>query len=173
MERGYTAVNPIMRKVIRTRTAFLWNTLEPEGYLEPKRSRLVLSEAAEFGLRDGFACPIVHTNGNTVIVTFAAERLDDDPRLVPSLHLIALYFHKRFKELQGLDQGAAVPDLTRQEENCLALASGGKTDWEISEILSISESTVRTYIERAKQKFGVTTKIQAVVEAKRHLLIHT
>ncbi len=132
-----------------------------------------MSEAKEFGIHDGYVCPIVHTNGDMVIVTFAGDPLDDDPHLVPSLHLIALYYHQRFQELQGPDKGTAVPDLTRQEVNCLALASGGKTDWEVSEILSISESSVRTYIERAKRKFGVTTKIQAIVEARRHHLIHT
>jgi len=173
MDRNYHAINPVVRKILRTKTAaFRWNTLEPEGYLNAKRGRRVLQEAKEFGIHDGFVCPIVHTNGDMVIVTFCGDVLDDDPRLVPSLHLIALYYHRRFKELQGLDK-SAVPLLTPREEKCLTLAARGKTDWEISEILSISESTVRTYIERAKQKFGVATKIQAIVAARRHLLIHT
>jgi LuxR family quorum sensing-dependent transcriptional regulator len=175
MERDYHAINPVIRKVLRTKTAAYrwWSTLEQEGYMKTKRDRLVLSEAKAFGIFDGFVCPIVHISGDMVLVAFCGDPLDADPRLVPSLHLIALYYHQRFSALQGYGKGADVPKLAPQEERCLTLAAEGKTDWEISEIMSISESSVRTYLARAKKKFGVATRIQAAVLAKSHLLIHS
>ena len=58
--------------------------------------------------------------------------------------------------------------LTRRERECLALASTGKTDLEIGKTLSLSEKTVSTYIQRAKIRYGVDTRIEAVVCALRN-----
>ena len=57
--------------------------------------------------------------------------------------------------------------LTKRERECLTLAANGKNDREIGEILSLSEKTVSTYIQRAKVRYGVSTRIQAVVLALR------
>ena len=57
--------------------------------------------------------------------------------------------------------------LSRRERECLALAANGKTDRQIGKILSLSEKTVSTYIQRAKLRYGVKTRIQAVVFALR------
>lgn len=108
-EKGYHTANPTMRKAVSTKTAFRWDTLEADGYLQSKRSRIVMQEAAQFGLRDGFICPIIHSNGDTVIVSFAGNRMDDDPRLAPSLKLIALYFHQRFTALQSTNPDEPAP----------------------------------------------------------------
>jgi DNA-binding CsgD family transcriptional regulator len=42
--------------------------------------------------------------------------------------------------------------------------SAGKTDWEIGRILSISEATVNRHVELAKERIGVRTRAQAIVE---------
>ena len=115
--------------------------------------------------------PVFNTNGYTAVITFAAERLADDPRLKPALHLIALYFHGRYVELSDANRPNDFPELTPRERECLRWTGQGKTDWEIGEILGISESTVHNHIENAKYKLRVTTRVQAVVEALRHHLI--
>ena len=43
----------------------------------------------------------------------------------------------------------------------------GKTDWEISQILGISAKTVNFHVENVKRKYGVTTRIQAIVAGLR------
>ncbi len=57
--------------------------------------------------------------------------------------------------------------LSQRERQCLEWAAVGKTDWEIGQILSLSEKTVNVYITRAKAKFGVKTRAQAIVKAAR------
>ena len=57
--------------------------------------------------------------------------------------------------------------LTTRERECLALAATGKSDLKIGKILSLSEKTVSTYIQRAKLRYGVDTRIEAVVCALR------
>jgi LuxR family quorum-sensing system transcriptional regulator CciR len=45
------------------------------------------------------------------------------------------------------------------------LVARGKSDWEIGQLLGISESTAHKHIEDAKRRFRVTTRIQLVVRS--------
>jgi DNA-binding CsgD family transcriptional regulator len=62
--------------------------------------------------------------------------------------------------------------LSDRERECLQWVADGKTDWEIGQILSISEKTVNAYIERVKHKLDVQTRPQALVVAIRRRLIN-
>ncbi len=55
--------------------------------------------------------------------------------------------------------------LTAREIEVLHWIARGKSDWEIGEILQISAKTVNFHVENSKRKFGVPTRIQAVVLA--------
>ena len=52
--------------------------------------------------------------------------------------------------------------LTPREIECLGWCSRGKTNWEISRILGLSERTVEHYLSRANRKLGSTNRAQAV-----------
>jgi LuxR family quorum sensing-dependent transcriptional regulator len=171
LDMDYDAVSPILRKLNRTRAPFFWKTLEPEGYLDLKLSRQMLRESAAAGLGDGYSCPIVHANGDMVVFNLVTDHLEDDPRLPPSIQLISLFVHEKYRSLQDVNGPRPLPNLTQRERDCLSWAAEGKTNWEIGEILTISEASVRTYLKRAKQKLGVTTKVQAIVRATHHRLI--
>jgi len=54
--------------------------------------------------------------------------------------------------------------LTKREKEVFKLLVTNKTTKEISEILNISEKTVRNHISNAMQKLGVKGRAQAVVE---------
>ena len=60
---------------------------------------------------------------------------------------------------------AVGPQLTPRQRDCVALVAQGKSDWEVGQLLGISESTVHKHIEDAKRRFGVSTRIQLVVRA--------
>ena len=60
---------------------------------------------------------------------------------------------------------AAHEPLTFRETEILCWIARGKSDWEIGEILQISSKTVNFHVENAKRKFGVPTRVQAVLVA--------
>jgi DNA-binding CsgD family transcriptional regulator len=66
----------------------------------------------------------------------------------------------------GTSPGAK-PCVTVRETQVLHWIAAGKSDWEIGQILNISAKTVNYHVEKAKRKFGVATRIQAVMEAVR------
>ena len=67
--------------------------------------------------------------------------------------------------------GGAFPRLTPREIECLAWASNGKSEWEISQILGISEHTSEKHMINARKKMGALTRTHAVAEAIRLGLI--
>lgn len=56
-------------------------------------------------------------------------------------------------------------DLTARETEVLQWIASGKSDWQIGQILSISDKTVNFHVENMKRKCGVATRIQVVVKA--------
>jgi LuxR family quorum sensing-dependent transcriptional regulator len=50
---------------------------------------------------------------------------------------------------------------------CLKWAADGKTEWEISAILSISEHTADKHLANARRKLGAANRAQAVANAIR------
>jgi LuxR family quorum sensing-dependent transcriptional regulator len=60
---------------------------------------------------------------------------------------------------------AIASPLTFREAECLRWVSEGKSDWDISEILGISQHTVHEHLERGKAKLRARTRTQAAVQA--------
>lgn len=54
------------------------------------------------------------------------------------------------------------PALTKRERDVLALVADGKTDWEISVILGVSEATARFHVDNARRKLDAVNRTQAV-----------
>jgi DNA-binding NarL/FixJ family response regulator len=65
-------------------------------------------------------------------------------------------------------QIAAFRDLSEREVQVLALVAEGKTNAEISEVLILSEKTVRNYVSTILEKLHLTNRIEAATYAVRH-----
>lgn len=65
------------------------------------------------------------------------------------------------------DTGGVRAELTRREVECLGWAANGKSEWEISQILGISEHTSEKHLLSAKTKLGAANRVHAVAEAIR------
>lgn len=57
--------------------------------------------------------------------------------------------------------------LTEREAEIINWIASGKSDWEISRILGVSAKTVNFHVENVKRKYGVPTRVQAIVSALR------
>lgn len=58
-------------------------------------------------------------------------------------------------------------ELTPRERECLKWAANGKSEWEISQILGISEHTSEKHLINAKTKLKAVNRAHAVAEALR------
>ena len=62
-------------------------------------------------------------------------------------------------------------NLSDREAEALTWAARGKTSAEIAQILNLSKRTVDFHIDNAREKLGVSTRIQAVIKATNAQLI--
>jgi DNA-binding CsgD family transcriptional regulator len=65
----------------------------------------------------------------------------------------------------------AACELPGEKVRCSVGSPKAKSDWAIGRILNISGKTVNFHVENAKRKFGVGTRVQAVVAAMREGVI--
>jgi DNA-binding CsgD family transcriptional regulator len=86
-----------------------------------------------------------------------------EPRRIPLVHALTAQYQSRLGELLG-DTAEAVKPLTSKEAECLRWCKEGKTNWEIGEIMSISERTVEFHLSNTTKKLGVSNRITAVVK---------
>lgn len=127
----------------------------------------VQNEAADAGLLYGVTVPIHVLGAYPGAVNVVGSHTDVAPEAEHAIHLMGVYLHDAALRLtlnSASDQPRLVK-LTAREQECLKWVAAGKTDWEIANILTIAERTAHTHIERAKQKLGVHTRVQAVVKA--------
>jgi DNA-binding CsgD family transcriptional regulator len=103
------------------------------------------------------------------IVQSASSAADNDP-LRRQIRILGSYFHQHILRLHG-HQSEQQLLLSARELDCLKWTAEGKTAWEASVILGISERTVRFHLNAAREKLQCTTTIQAVAKAVRDNMI--
>jgi LuxR family quorum sensing-dependent transcriptional regulator len=170
LAKDYVKRDPAVLHMMRTREPYSWHDMLDCPDYTPGQRRIV-NEASEFSLTNGFIVPLFGLRSGTAMVTFAGDNDSLSMRERAELHLMAIYAHARIRTLVP-QKRPLPPALSLRERECLQWASMGKSDWEIGEILSISEKTANAHIERAKRKYNVATRVQAVVLALRAGAIH-
>lgn len=130
-----------------------------------------LGAAAEVGLRDGFATPMFDASSFQAVVGLAAERkVQLDHEREAALVMMSTYFKMAAEDLGGSPVPTPMP-ITPREREVLSWAAAGKTRWEVSEILGVSEETVKKHLAAICRKLDVGSTTHAVTKAIRHRLI--
>jgi len=80
------------------------------------------------------------------------------------------YFHQHIMRIYGHDASTEIL-VSARELDCLKWMAAGKTAWEASIILGISERTVRFHLNAAREKLNCLTTTQAVAKAVSQQLI--
>lgn len=89
---------------------------------------------------------------------------------VRDIRLLMNYFHSQLLRINGVEAEDEIL-LSARELDCLSWTAAGKTAWEASMILGISERTVRFHLNVAREKLKCTTTTQAVAKAVSNKLI--
>jgi DNA-binding CsgD family transcriptional regulator len=163
--QDYVKHDPIVRELFRTYQPYTWSEVRARRSLTGIGQR-ILDEAAAIGATEGFVVPIYEASGYTGLVSIAGPGVEIAAEARNALALACIYLHNKLSTLKRQSTDTSV-GLTERELECLCWAAAGKSDWEIGQILSVSSKTINYHIENAKRKFGVTTRIQAIIAAMR------
>jgi LuxR family quorum sensing-dependent transcriptional regulator len=161
--QNYFEIDPVGQNVLATSSPFLWG--DAPYRKDKKIARQMMGETAEFGLKDGFCVPIYGATGWQSALSFARDgQIDARPGELAAAHLLALTAYRKLRILLG-DNPPARRKLTPREREVLVWAAAGKSAWETSALLGISEATVITHLDHIRRKFYVANTTQAVVVA--------
>ncbi len=165
---NFSVIDPVPRYGASTVQPFGWSEARYDKDEDPA-AHLVMTRAADFRLRDGYCIPLHYDDGGAVI-SLATEHLHLDPVAKSALQLIGVYAHNRIRSL-----ARARPEqrdlLTTREREVLRWVAGGKTSWEVSVILKISERTVKFHLVQASRKLNAVNRTSAVAKALARGLI--
>jgi DNA-binding CsgD family transcriptional regulator len=161
-------IDPVLLLAERSIVPFSWDQSTMKGSLSGPQ-RAMMRAAATFGISHGYTVPI-HLPWAPGVPRASCTVIPDSPLVSPGSHLavqtMAMWLYDFASRAIGTNP-ANQPQriLTSRERQCLELVAQGKDDWTIGQLLRLSEHTVHNYLERAKRRLGVSTRIQAVLFA--------
>lgn len=161
------ASDPVHRASHLTSVGFPWSRLGKMIKLTP-RDHEVLELAAARGIGDGFTIPAHvpgESNGSCSFATRAGVALREEQ--LPLAQLVGAFGFEAARRLSGIraDFASQARRLTDRQRDCVVWAARGKSDWEISRILSVSHETVIQHLKQARERYGVTKRTLLAVHA--------
>lgn len=165
--RNYIDHDPVVTRMKQLQAPFQWREASKEIRID-RGGKTVMGDASEFKLRDGLAFPIVTLDGQIMMVSLGGEQIEMSGMEFGMISLVATYAIGRAMQIQVAGEKTIDHvELTPRERECLKWAAAGKSEWEISQILGISEHTSEKHLLNAKHKLGAVNRVQAVAEAIR------
>jgi LuxR family transcriptional activator of bioluminescence operon len=121
----------------------------------------------------GLSIPIRPASGEIVSFVLAVEEASglscDIDEVIPFAHTFAAYMFDQYIQVIANDDDRK--KLTQRELDCLFWACEGKTTWEISKIIDISERTVVFHLKNTEKKLQAKSRQHAVALATMRGLI--
>lgn len=147
---------------------FAWHDVPVDRIRQP-RARQVMAEAAAASMTNGYVIPVATNSNVQACVCVAGDRPDMHPEARQAIHLIGLYVHSRAARLHLGPVRRREPNrrrlLSEREREVLRWTAAGKTAWETSCILGISERTVNYHIATAARRLEAVSRTHAVARA--------
>jgi LuxR family transcriptional regulator, quorum-sensing system regulator BjaR1 len=172
LDQRYVHIDPVVRRIKRDVSPFLWSEAAPFAREEHGRDiKRMFGEAGEFRLKAGIAVPLITLEGAAATVSLGGEAVDLPPEARGMIAMISTFAIARAIDLRDRERKRLLAKLTPREVECLKWAADGKTEWEISAILNVSEHTADKHLANAHRKLGAASRAQAVANAIRWGLI--
>ena len=168
LREGYFSDDPIMARARETNRPFRWR--EATEDLTPEQQRVVDAfHAAK--MRYGLCVPIDRVRGVNGIVTLGrSSNFTLEPAALIEIEMLARILFETCDALFDTE-GQRPVHLTQRERDVLTLVAQGKTNWEVGQILGVSEYSIRDYLRTLATKMQTTNRTHTVVRAMQLGLI--
>jgi len=164
LEQDYARVDPVVQGCYRRFHPVDWKRLDWTG----KPVRAFMGEAQDAGVgHQGFSVPIRGPNGQFALFTVSDNRNDDQWERYTESHvrdliLAAHFINQKALEIERGSDETAMQRLSPREVDALTMLAMGYNRAQAAESLSISEHTLRVYIESARFKLSAMNTTHAV-----------
>ena len=173
LEQNYLRVDPVIVGCFQRFHPVDWKRLDWSS----KAARAFQAEAIDHGVgNQGFSVPIRGPNGQFALFTVSHSCNDETWASWTEAHrreliLIAHDFNQKALELEPDRAPEQSQGLSPREVDAMTLLAMGYSRAQVANTLSISEHTLRVYIESARFKLGALNTTHAVARAMSRGLI--
>ena len=173
VDKEYLRIDPVILGCFQRFHPVDWKRLDWSS----KAARAFRMDAVQHGIgNQGLSIPIRGPNGQFALFTVShtcddatwAQFTDENQR---ELILIAHYLNQKALEIQKGRAPEPIRPLSPRETDTLTFLAMGYGRGQVAEMLSISEHTLRAYIESARFKLGAANTTHAVARALSEGLI--
>lgn len=169
----YARIDPVVQACLRRFHPVDWKRLDWSG----KATKAFMHEAIDAGVgNQGFSIPIRGPSGQFALFTVSSR--DDDEtwakyteEYTRSLILASHYVNQKALEIENGTDQADIVSLSPRETDALTMLALGFSRAQAAESLSISEHTLRVYIESARFKLAAMNTTHAVARAMNQGLL--
>jgi DNA-binding CsgD family transcriptional regulator len=168
LQNGYVNIDPVVRAGLAGVLPVDWSEIDRND----RMVRRFFGEAQEFSVgKNGLSIPIRGRHHEFALFSVTSDARDAEwqatkPRLMRELMLLSYHFHDWTLQASGLKvKTNPLEKLSTREKDCLRWRALGKSDWDISQVLAISERTVKFHLENARSKLGASNTTHAVTRA--------
>lgn len=167
LEMDYLRMDPVIFGCLQRFNPVDWKQLDWSS----KPARTFFQEAVEYGIgNQGYTIPIRGPKGQFALFTTNGTSNDtewekfigDNAR---DLMVIATEFNKKALEFETSEVPISTPSLSPRELSAMTFLAKGFSRAQAADQLSISEHTLRVYIEAARHKLGAINTTHAVARA--------
>jgi len=155
-------IDPVVHHVHTARGPFKWSETCDPRYIN-RTQKHFFEACRELGVHSGITIPM-RGPGREIDLISLSFREKGTPAIDKSayVYMVCVQYWLKYCELADRRSPQTI-SLTVQEIECLKWCKEGKTNWEIGEILGISQKTVEFHVGNAMKKFGAGNRITAVI----------
>jgi LuxR family transcriptional regulator, quorum-sensing system regulator CviR len=126
----------------------------------------------DFGLLGGFASGVINKSKTESCLLSLAGNLENNSRNSYIINALTPHLHSTFANiLNAHNKSKSILQISIREKQVLNWVRHGKTTWDISMILNISERTVKFHIDNVMKKLDAVSRTHAVAIALSEGLI--
>jgi len=166
-EKAYVRVDPVVAGCYQRFHPVDWKRLD----WSPKPAREFLKDALAHGVgNQGYSIPVRGPNGQFAVFT-VSHNCDDAAwekltgKYSRDMILMAHYFNRKALEFEPSRSPDQAQPLSPREIDALTLLAIGYSRAQVAQTLSISEHTLRVYIESARFKLTAINTTHAIARA--------
>jgi LuxR family transcriptional activator of bioluminescence operon len=171
-ERGFQNCDPITKYCLSNTVPILWHKLIELPEYSDSCYKVVFVAAQNFGLNSGISIPFRTATGDMGMLSLISQLAPEKIELLlttitPYVMLLICHLTECIDRNNWLGHTkftAGDVNLTGREYDCLFWACEGKTSWEISKILGVSERTALFHLNNAVKKIGAKNRQHAVAK---------
>ncbi|WP_444998509.1 helix-turn-helix transcriptional regulator [Aliikangiella sp. IMCC44359] len=172
LEHDCKSYDPVFQYWLDNTTPSTWHDIVNHTPEITQQNINFMQAAAKYGLKTGISFPLHGPHGDSSGLNLSHVQTLN-PRLtnletVSKISLLCQYLHQAaYKLLNALNKEKSIQKntLNLREKECLLWCTEGKSSWEISIILGITENVVVKHLQRACIKLGAHNRQQAVAKA--------